>query len=84
MKEIKVYTMESCPYCDAAKKLLASKGMTFEEVLVDWDDDDTWFRLEKKTGHKSMPQIFIGDKFIGGYNELSALDKRGELDRLVK
>ncbi len=84
MNSIKVYTMESCPYCEAAKKLLGSKGLKFEEVLVGWDDDDTWIRLEKKTGFKTMPQIFIGEKFIGGFNELNQLEKRGELDKMLR
>lgn len=84
MKEIKVYTMESCPYCEAAKTLFKMKGVAFEEILIGWEDDDTWLRLEKKTGFKTMPQIFVGEKFIGGYNEVAALDKRGELDKLIK
>ncbi|MBI3557161.1 MAG: glutaredoxin 3 [Deltaproteobacteria bacterium] len=84
MKKVTVYTMNCCPYCTAAKKLLQQKGLTFEEVLVAEDDDATWKRLEKETGFKSMPQIFIGEKFVGGYTELARLDQSGELDELVK
>jgi GrxC family glutaredoxin len=76
--------MNYCPYCESAKRLLKSKGLPFEEILVAEDDDATWERLEKETGYKTMPQIFIGDKFIGGYSDLTQLDSKGELDRLVK
>ena len=84
MKKIIVYTMEYCPYCEAAKKLLQSKGLAFEEVLVEYDDDATWKRLEQQTGFKTMPQIFVGEKFVGGYRELTKLDADGQLDDLVK
>ncbi|MBI3542760.1 MAG: glutaredoxin 3 [Deltaproteobacteria bacterium] len=83
MKKITVYTMNYCPYCVAAKKLLQSKGLAFEEVLVAEDDNATWKRLEKETGYKTMPQIFVGEKFVGGYTELAKLDSSGELDQLV-
>ncbi len=56
--------MNYCPYCISAKKLLASKNLPFEEILVADDDDATWKYLEKETGYKTMPQIFIGDQFI--------------------
>src|SRR4051812_16162054 len=79
MKKITVYTMQFCPYCDSAKRLLSAKGFPFDEVKVAEDDDATWLRLEKQTGFKTMPQIFIGDKFIGGYTDLANLDKKGEL-----
>jgi glutaredoxin 3 len=70
MQEIIVYTMENCPYCEAAKRLLESKGLDYKEVFVEYDDDATWERLARETGFKTMPQIFIDGKFIGGYNEL--------------
>lgn len=84
MKKIAVYTMNYCPYCVAAKKLLESKGLPYEEVKVADDDDATWKRLEKETGFKTMPQIFIGEKFIGGFTDLEKLARSGELDALVK
>lgn len=84
MKKITVYTMNYCPYCVSAKKLLQSKGLAFEEVMVADDDEDTWDRLEKETGYKTMPQIFIGEQFVGGYRELSKLDADGKLDAMVK
>lgn len=83
MQKIVVYTMRSCPYCDAAKRLLKVNGYPFEEVLVEYEDDATWKRLEKQTGFKTMPQIFIGDRFVGGYTELARLEDSGELDSVV-
>lgn len=83
MKKITVYTMRYCPYCESAKKLLKSKGLAFDEIMVAEDDDAIWARLEKETGFKTMPQIFVGEKFIGGYNDLAALEKNGDLDKLV-
>ena len=84
MKKIIVYTMNYCPYCEAAKKLLKSKGWDFQEVLLEEDDDAGWKKLEKQTGYKTMPQIFFGDKFIGGYSDMTTLDKQGKLEELVK
>lgn len=84
MKTVKVYTMDYCPYCESAKKLLKSKSIDFQEIRVAMDDDAAWEGLEKKTGYKTMPQIFIGEKFIGGYTDLATLDKKGELESLVK
>jgi glutaredoxin 3 len=83
MQKITVYTMDYCPYCESAKRLLKSKGMAFEEILLGEDDDAAWGKLEKETGFKTMPQIFIGKKFVGGYRELAALDQKGELESLV-
>lgn len=84
MKKIVIYTMKYCPYCENAKRLLSSKGVTFNEHLVAEEDDATWKKLEEQTGFKTMPQIFVEDKFIGGYTELARLDQSGELDELVK
>lgn len=84
MAKVTVYTMQYCPYCESAKKLLQSKGAAFEEIKLEMDDDAAWTRLEKQTGFKTMPQIFIAEKFIGGYNDLAALDRNGKLDALLK
>jgi glutaredoxin 3 len=83
-KKVLIYTMHHCPYCLSAKELFKKKKITFEEKLVAEDDDATWERLEKETGYKTMPQIFIGDQFIGGFSELSGLDREGKLDSLLK
>ena len=81
-KRIVIYTTSWCPYCHRAKRLLASKGWKFEEIDVDGDDEKrTWLR--KTTGMRTVPQVFIGDESVGGYDDISALDRRGELDRKV-
>jgi glutaredoxin 3 len=80
--EITVYTMQSCPYCVRAKELLKRRQIPFKEVLVPMDDDDQWEALEKRSGLKTMPQIFAGDRLIGGYSELSEQDGKDQLASL--
>ena len=65
-----IYTIPTCPYCIKAKKLLDSRGMTYKEIIVTEANKQQLF---KKTGVKTVPQIFINDKFIGGYTELTKL-----------
>lgn len=77
--QVTVYTMESCPYCLRAKELLKRRGISFKEVLVPMDDDAQWDALEKKSGLKTMPQIFAGDRLIGGYTELAEQDGKDQL-----
>jgi len=81
MARIRLYTTQWCGYCVRAKALLDSRGLAYEEVNV---DDDPNFRrtLLELTGGWTVPQITIDDRPIGGYTELWALDKRGELERL--
>jgi len=76
-----VYTTSTCPYCNAAKELLRRKGVTFREIDV--SDDAEFGALIRRTGWKTVPQIFIGDRMIGGYRELSNLEAEGKLDALV-
>ena len=76
MKKITVYTMDFCPFCERVKKLFQSKNMAFVEVKLSMDDDAAWDELEKRTKHKTMPQVFIGEKFYGGYNDITALTPR--------
>ena len=61
---ITVYTMEFCPFCTRAKALLTRRGLPFKEILVPMDDEAQWDALEKKTGMKTMPMIFHGEKLI--------------------
>jgi len=75
--------MEYCPYCENAKRLLASKSIPYKEIKVSLDDEPEWDRLEKLTGYKTMPQIFIDEHFVGGYRELTAIEQSGELDKLL-
>lgn len=82
MAVIKVYTMNYCPYCVRAKALLTQRGLSFEEVMVQEDDEATWESLEKRSGMKTMPQIFHGDRLIGGYTQLAELDAQDQLASL--
>ena len=75
--------MKYCPYCESAKKLLKSKGYPFDEILLPLEDGAAWDELEKKTGFKTMPQIFVGEQFVGGFNELDKLNRSGELEKWV-
>lgn len=83
MKKVQIYTAPSCPYCVRAKDLLNRKGVPFTEIFLSWDDPAPWKELEKRTGMKTVPQIFIEDKCIGGYTDMAALEQSGELDKLL-
>lgn len=80
--KVTVYTMEYCPFCVRAKDLLKRRGIDFKEVMVPTDDEAQWDELEKKSGMKTMPQIFHGDRLIGGFSDLSALDQKDQLGSL--
>jgi glutaredoxin 3 len=81
-KKIVVYIKESCPYCTRALALLKNKELDFESISV-VGKDQLYEELKSKTGHQTVPQIFIGETFIGGYKELSAFEATGELDRML-
>jgi glutaredoxin 3 len=80
---ITIYLTGWCPYCQRAKELLNTRSLVFNEINV---DDDAKFRQEMmaRSGRRTVPQIFIGDKHIGGCDELLALESDGELDRLIQ
>lgn len=78
-----IYTGWYCSFCKAAKKLLDSKKIAYEEIPVS-KNDTQWKEMEKLSGNKTVPQIFIDNKAIGGYDDLSLLEKNGKLDRLLK
>ena len=79
MSQIKIYTTTYCGYCKKAKSLLQSKGIPFEEIDVTEDDAKREW-LVKTTGRKTVPQIFIDEKPIGGFDDLSQMDKEGKLN----
>lgn len=83
MKNVTIYSTDWCPYCQKAKKLLESKGVKYDEINVD-QKPNLREEIVAKTGMKTIPQIFIGDHFVGGYSELSKLDSDGSLDHLLK
>jgi glutaredoxin 3 len=80
---VTVYLSDWCPYCQRAKALLAGKNVAFSEINV---DDDAKFREEMiaRSNRRTVPQIFIGDKHVGGCDDLFELDRSGELDRLIQ
>ncbi len=80
MPRVRVYSTLVCPYCIRAKLLLRQKGIAFEEIDVTHDPDARRWLLET-TGRRTVPQIFIDDEPIGGFEELRALDRSGELER---
>ena len=80
---VRVYTKSNCPYCVRAKALLTKKGIAFEEIDVEKDDSlRTW--LVEKTGQRTVPQIFIGERSLGGFSDVDALDRKGELDAILR
>ncbi len=83
MHKVVLYTTSSCPYCVRAKALLKQRAIPFEEVQVSWDDEQAWAEMEKRSKMKTVPQIFIDDKCVGGFTELAALDQSGELKKLL-
>ena len=78
-----VYSQPFCGYCVAAKRLLSEKGAAFTEVDVMFDSERRNEMLERSGGRRTVPQIFIDGRHVGGYDDLSALDRTGELDRLL-
>ena len=80
---ILIYTTPFCGYCAAAKRLLTKKGAEFTEIDVMMDSAQRQEMLAKSNGRRTVPQIFIDGRHIGGFDDLSALDKAGELDPLL-
>ena len=80
---IVVYSTPFCGYCGAAKRLLAGKGVEVTEIDVMFDPEQRAKMMEKSGGRRTVPQIFIDGRHIGGFDDLSALDASGELDRLI-
>lgn len=83
MPKVIVYSGQNCPYCVRAKQLLTKKHITFEEYDVRADATAREEMLAKSNGKQTIPQIFIGDKHIGGCDDLYALDRAGQLDPLL-
>ena len=75
-----IYSKWLCPYCIMAKRLLKSKGIQFKEISVSWSKK-RWGEMVRKSGGNTVPQIFINDESLGGYDDIAALDREGELDQ---
>jgi glutaredoxin 3 len=81
--KVEVYTTTYCPFCVRAKSLLKSKGVPFTEIDVTDDDALRERMVEMAGGRRTVPAIFVNGKIVGGYDELRALNERGELDKLL-
>lgn len=81
--EIVMYSTAFCGYCQRARSLLERKGATIREIKIDEDAMQRDVMLKRSGGRRTVPQIFIGDRHVGGYDELAALDRAGELDALL-
>jgi len=80
--DVKIYSSKFCGYCVAAERLLTSKGVSYELIKV--DEDPEMFRvMTETTGRRTVPQIFIGEHHVGGFDDLSAINQSGELDSLL-
>ncbi len=83
MPKIKIFLTASCPYCHMAERLLKAKGATdIDMIRVDLDPAKR-AEMMANTGRRTVPQIYIGERHVGGFDDLSALDKAGELDLLL-
>ena len=78
-----MYSTGWCPYCVRARALLERKGLPFREIKVDEDPAERDAMLARSGGRRTVPQIFVGDHHVGGFDELYALEKAGKLDELT-
>ena len=79
---VTVYSTRFCPYCIAARRLLEGKGVAYREIAVD-GDADLRAEMTARAGRRTVPQIWIGDEHVGGFDELAALDRAGRLDGML-
>jgi glutaredoxin 3 len=82
MPQVVMYTTAICPYCVRAKYLLAQKGVSFEEIRID-HDHEVMQEMMRRSNRHTVPQIFIGDFHVGGYDDLASLEMSGRLDALL-
>jgi glutaredoxin 3 len=80
--KVLMYSTRVCPYCQMADKLLARKGVSADKIMVD-EMPERREEMTRLTGRTTVPQIFIGETHVGGYTDLAALDRKGELDALL-
>ena len=83
MKIVEIYTSKLCGYCHAAKRLLDSKSVSFQEVDISGKPELRSQMMERTNGYHTVPQILIGDTHIGGCDELHALERSGKLDLML-
>jgi len=83
MKRVQMYSTGMCPFCIMAKRLLSQKGVAVDEIRVD-EDQSRREEMMRITGRRTVPQIFVGETHVGGYDDLSAMNSAGKLDPLLK
>lgn len=83
MPKIEIYTTRACPFCKMARDLLERRQAEYEEIAVDGDPEKMQEAMKRSGGKKTVPQIFIDGNSVGGYDELNALDRKGELERML-
>ncbi len=83
MANIEIYTSSTCGFCHAAKRLLTQKGVAYSETDVGRDSGKKTAMIQRANGGRTVPQIFIDDNHIGGYDDLNALERAGKLDGLL-
>jgi glutaredoxin 3 len=81
--EVVMYSTTWCGYCQRARGLLQRKGVDIREIKVDEDPSQREAMVQKSGGRRTVPQIFIGERHVGGYDDLAALERAGELDKLL-
>lgn len=84
MSAVVMYSSGLCPFCHAAKRLLAARGVPFEEIDVDFDPERRTEMVARAGGRHTVPQIFVGEHHVGGCDELYALERSGELAPLLE
>lgn len=82
MSKVEIYTTPMCPYCHAAKALLNKKGADYQEISV-MDPSLRAKMTDRANGRRTVPQIFVGETHIGGFDDMAALDRQGELDAVL-
>ena len=82
MAKVTIYSKDPCPYCVAAKALLTQRGIPYEEIKIPLENDEEWKALFKRSGMRTVPQIFHGEALIGGFDSLTKLDKKDSLESL--
>jgi len=83
MAKVTMYSTGVCPYCQMAERLLTAKGVAIDKVRIDLQPERRTEMMEK-TGRRTVPQIYVGDTHVGGYDDLAALDRAGKLDELLQ
>ena len=83
MAEVTIYSTTVCPYCTRAKQLLQRKDVDYKQINLSNEAPEVRVELMQRTNHRTVPQIFIGDQFIGGFDQLYALERDGKLDELL-